>query len=129
MIKVTLIEDDPNMISLLSTLFKMEGFAVGVPSSHQMQCMLNTILLDRPDIVFVDVNLSKESGLDLVQFIRQEPELLGTCIVMTSGLNLKEESIRVGADGFIQKPFMPDDLLKLIQDTYQHSNKYQIEKE
>jgi DNA-binding response OmpR family regulator len=129
MLKVTLIEDDPSMISLLSTLLNMEGYTVGVPSNHQMQGMLNTILLERPHIVLIDVNLAKGSGLDLVRSIRSEPELKGTCILMTSGLNLKEESLRVGADGFIQKPFMPGDLLKLIHDAYQQSYRYQLEKE
>ena len=129
MLKVTLIEDDPSMISLLSTLLTMEGYTVQSPSNFQMQVMLNAILLERPQIVLVDANLANGSGLDLVRSIRREEELKGTCILMISGLNLREESLKVGADEFIQKPFMPDDLIKQIQDTYQLSNKYQLQKE
>ncbi len=119
MLKVTLIEDDPSMVSLLSTLLTMEGYLVTTPSNHHMKDLLQVIQLERPHILLIDVNLAKGSGLDLVRSIRKEPELTSTCILMTSGLNLKEKSMQVGADGFIQKPFMPDDLLKLIQDTYQ----------
>ncbi len=129
MLKVTLIEDDPSMITLLSTLLNMEGYTVRIPSNYQMQDMLNAILLERPQIVLVDANLANGSGLDLVRSIRRESELKGTCLLMTSGLNLREESLRAGADEFIQKPFMPDDLIKLIRDTYQQTYKYQLQKE
>jgi len=34
---------------------------------------------------------------------------------MTSGLNVKEECIRRGADHFLLKPFMPDDLINALK--------------
>jgi DNA-binding response OmpR family regulator len=129
MLKVTLVEDDPSMVSLLSTLLNMEGYTVRIPLHHHLQGLLNAILLERPHIALIDVNLSMESGFDLVRAIRQEPEIKGTCILMTSGLNLEKESRQVGADGFIQKPFMPDELIKLIHDAYHRSYIYQLQKE
>jgi DNA-binding response OmpR family regulator len=129
MLKVTLVEDDPRMVSLLSTLLNLEGYTVRIPSHHHIQDLLNTILLERPHIALIDVNLAKGSGLDLVRAIRREPDINSICILMTSGLNLEAESKQAGADGFIQKPFMPDELVKLIHDTYHRSNPYQLQKE
>jgi two-component system phosphate regulon response regulator PhoB len=129
MLKISLIEDDPNMASLLSTLLEMEGYTVRLAGNHHVHGLLQTILLERPHIALIDVNLAKGSGLDLVRSIRREPEIKSTCILMTSGLYLEKESLQAGADGFIQKPFMPDELMKLIQDTYQQSTTYQLEKE
>jgi two-component system phosphate regulon response regulator PhoB len=120
MLKISLIEDDPNMASLLSMLLEMEGYTVRLAGNHHVHGLLQAI---------IDVNLAKGSGLDLVRSIRREPEIKSTCILMTSGLYLEKESLQAGADGFIQKPFMPDELLKLIQDTYQQSTTYQLEKE
>jgi CheY-like chemotaxis protein len=37
---------------------------------------------------------------------------------MTSGMNLKKECLQSGADAFIQKPFMPDELISLINKSY-----------
>jgi hypothetical protein len=34
---------------------------------------------------------------------------------MTSGMNMKDECISRGADVFLLKPFMPDDLIKALQ--------------
>lgn len=114
MLKVMLIEDDQTMVSLLTTLLKLEGFSVKTPMNHHMDGLLNAIIKERPEIALVDVNLRASSGLDLVREIRREPEIMGTRILMSSGLNLKKECIQAGADGFILKPFMPDELIKLI---------------
>ena len=125
-----IIEDDPSMVALLTTLLNMEGFAVKTPKNNRMEGLLSSILDERPQIALVDVNLSMGSGLDLVREIRCEPELRNIFILMFSGLNFKKECIQAGADDFIQKPFMPDDLIKLIHKTIQSSKElHQKEKE
>ncbi len=70
-------------------------------------------------IKVVDVNLRTGSGLDLVREIRHAPEIKDIRILMSSGLNLKQECMQAGADGFIMKPFMPDELIMLIHRTIQ----------
>lgn len=117
-----LIEDDQTMVSLLTTLLTMEGFTVKTPKSHQMDGLFTEIVNDRPQIAFVDVKLRSGSGLDLVRKIRKDPDLNDTRIVMSSGLHLQHECIQAGADGFIQKPFMPDELIKLIHKTIKIKN-------
>jgi len=119
MLKVMLIEDDSTMVSLLTTLLNLEGFMVRTPKNHHMENLLSAILDERPQIALVDVNLRTGSGLDLVREIRNEPEIKDTRILMSSGLNLKHECIQAGADGFILKPYMPDELIKLIRRTIQ----------
>jgi DNA-binding response OmpR family regulator len=119
MFKVMLIEDDQTMVSLLTTLLNLEGFLVKAPMNNHMDGYLHAILEERPQIALVDVNLHTGSGLDLVREIRREPEISETRILMSSGMNLQEECIQAGADGFILKPFMPDDLVKMIRTTMQ----------
>ena len=119
MLKVMLIEDDPIMVSLLTTLLDLEGFMVQAPSNHRMEGLLSAIIDGHPQIALVDVNLREGSGIDLVREIRLEPEIKDMRILMSSGLNLKQECMQAGADGFIMKPFMPDELINLIHRTIQ----------
>jgi CheY-like chemotaxis protein len=119
MLKVMLIEDDQTMVSLLTTLLDLEGFLVKAPSDHQMKRLIESLIDEHPQIALVDVNLRSGSGLDLVREIRQDPLIQDIRILMSSGLNLKQECLQAGADGFIMKPFMPDDLIDLIHQTVQ----------
>ncbi len=117
--KVILIEDDPTMVSLLTTLLDMEGFTVKAAVDQQVESLLNTMIEEHPQIALVDVNLGIRSGLDLVREIRLNPQIKDMRILMSSGLNLKQECIQAGADAFILKPFMPDELINMIRRTIQ----------
>jgi DNA-binding response OmpR family regulator len=119
MLKIVLIEDDPTMVSLLTTLLNLEGIAVRVPTDHQIEGVLKVIHAEHPQIALVDVNLSAGNGIDLVREIRQHREIKDIRILMSSGMDLKHECLQAGADGFILKPFMPDDLIQLIHSTVQ----------
>lgn len=115
--KVMVIDDDPSMVSLLTTLLNLEGFIVRSPANHHLEGLLQAVLDERPQIALVDVNLAVGSGLDLVRGIRRDPEIMDTRILMSSGLNIRQECIEAGADDFILKPFMPDELISLIHNT------------
>jgi DNA-binding response OmpR family regulator len=113
MAKILLAEDDHTMIALLQTLLKMEGFEVSVADVDADMPAL--ILREKPDVVFMDVHLGHHSGMEAVESIRNDPQLADLRIIMTSGLNVREECLRRGANDFILKPFMPDDLLALLR--------------
>ena len=113
MAKVLLAEDDSTMVSLLKTLLNMEGFEVlaldvnsDVPSVVQRE---------KPHALFMDVHLGGQSGMEILDAIRKQQELSDVRIVMTSGLNMKDECINRGADAFLLKPFMPDDLIRALK--------------
>lgn len=113
MAKILLAEDDPTMVSLLQTLLKMEGFETAVSDSDSD--IVEAVLREKPDILFMDVHLGQQSGMDIVESIRNTPQIADIRVVMTSGLNVKEECLRRGADGFLLKPFMPADLIGILK--------------
>jgi CheY-like chemotaxis protein len=113
MAKILLAEDDPTMISLLKTLLKMEGFEVvaldvnsDVPAAVQREM---------PDSVLMDVHLGGQNGLQILESIRKNRDLASVRVVMTSGLNMKDECLSRGASAFLLKPFMPDDLISVLK--------------
>ena len=109
MAKILLAEDDATMVSLLTTLLDMEGFEVVALDADTD--IVAAIEREKPQAVFMDVNLGDQSGMQILQAIRRNPENARLRIVMTSGMNVREECLKLGADAFLQKPFMPDDLI------------------
>lgn len=120
MSKVMLIEDDATMIGLLKTLLRIEGYEV--VSFAGGEDVLQMVQREKPDLILLDVNLKNFgildiNGFDLLKEIRSDGELEHIGVVMSSGMNYRQESTEAGADGFMMKPYMPDELLKLIKTT------------
>ena len=116
--KLLLIEDDYTMITLLSTLLRLEGFEVFTPGIiDTIPGILNLIRQEKPALVLLDVHLLLFNGIDLLHQIRQEKDLEGTRVIVSSGMDVNELCCQEGADDFILKPYMPDDLIKRIRDT------------
>lgn len=113
--KVLLAEDDVTMLSLLKTLLNMEGFEVAaLLAEADVPQALRT---EKPDILLMDVHLANQSGLDILDEIRNTQDVSSVRVIMSSGSNLKDECMKHGANGFLLKPYMPDELIKILQNT------------
>jgi CheY-like chemotaxis protein len=111
--KVLIAEDDATMVSLLKTLLKMEGFdvvAIDVTAN-----IPDAVRSEKPDVLLLDVHLSRQNGLQILDEIRKSADLKDVKVAMSSGANVKEECIKHGANGFLLKPYMPDDLVGLLK--------------
>lgn len=113
--KVLLAEDDATMVTLLKTLLKMEGF--DVVALHADDDVVEAVRDEKPDVVLMDVHLNHQSGLDILDRLRMSKDLSNVRVVMSSGANVKDECIHRGANGFLMKPYMPDDLIQLLKQT------------
>ncbi|MEZ0396918.1 MAG: response regulator [Anaerolineales bacterium] len=114
MSKVLLAEDDPTMLSLLKTLLAIEGFEpVAILEKHGD--LIENIRREQPQAILLDVNLGNRDGIEIVRQIRAVPELQSVRVIMTSGLPRAEECLAAGADDFLLKPYMPDDLINRLR--------------
>jgi DNA-binding response OmpR family regulator len=118
MTKVMLVEDDPTMFDLLKTLLSLEGFEVAVSSGGPD--VLTEVKAQVPDLMLIDVHLRMAdgreiNGFDLLKQIRQDPNLKHTRILMSSGIDFRYKSADEGADGFVHKPYMPDELINKLK--------------
>lgn len=112
--KVLLAEDDVTMVVLLKTLLSMEGFQVAAIQPDEPD-ILAAVRRENPDLLLLDVNLKGQNGLDVMQAVRLDAEYKDLRVVMSSGLNLEKECLESGANDFLLKPYMPDDLVKTLQ--------------
>lgn len=113
MTKIMLAEDDYTMVTLLKTLLDMEGYQVVALTGNDD--IYESVCKDRPDVLLLDVHLPHVNGLDVLAQVRADDETKDLKVVMTSGLDLEDECVRSGADGFLLKPYMPDDLLNILK--------------
>jgi DNA-binding response OmpR family regulator len=114
--KVMLVEDDANMFALLQMLLQYEGYEVVTPEAGaDAEEIVRLAQREKPELLFLDVHLGRFSGFDLLCALREDPGMVGLRILMASGMDMSFKCRQEGADGFIMKPFMPDELIGEIQ--------------
>jgi DNA-binding response OmpR family regulator len=117
--KIMLVEDDATMVSLLQTLLQMEGYQVVKMKEETLENILSIVRQEQPDLALVDVHLKELNGFDVLSALIKERGPAGMGVVMSSGMECRSQCLQNGADDFILKPYMPDDLITVIHNTLQ----------
>ncbi len=112
--KVVILEDNTMMCNLLKTLLELEGFQVSCPS-FPLNNPVQIIREIKPGVILMDINLPGINGLAILEMIRKSDDIKNTKVIVVSGSDRKTESLDAGADHFLMKPYMPDDLIQLIK--------------
>ena len=72
----------------------------------------------RPDLILMDIQLPKISGLDAIKRVRAESAMANTPIIAITSFALSGDDLKAkeaGATSYLAKPYSPFDLLKLIR--------------
>ena len=112
--KVLLVDDDEELVELISDVLKGDGrFEVRVASNGFAAGMV--VKEYRPDLVVLDVMLPDINGRDVCKLIRSDPTLEGVRIICISGM-VEEDKVgelkKADADDFMQKPFDVEELIE-----------------
>ena len=73
---------------------------------------------ERPDLILMDVQLPKISGIEATRTLRAEPATAKTPIIAITSFALagdEQKAIEAGATAYMAKPYSPLDLLQLIR--------------
>ena len=113
MITIMLVEDHHEIGRLMRTLFELEGYRVVATDSYEE--ILPLLSQTLPDVVFMDVRIDGRETIDLVRQMRQTDGILARIpIAMTSAWDCGPECLEAGANEFIQKPFLPDQVVQEV---------------
>jgi two-component system response regulator VicR len=103
--KILVVEDDPDILEILTYILKAEGYVV-VASEDGSVCQH---LLDiSPDLILMDVRLKDpgQNGDEICVQLKSQPDTRCFPVILLSAENdLAARSKACGANGFISKPF------------------------
>ena len=77
-----------------------------------------TALEQRPDLILMDLQLPKVSGIDAVRTLRNTPVTANTPIIAITSFALsgdQQKAKDAGASAYLAKPYSPFDLLSMIR--------------
>ncbi|MGO8820094.1 MAG: sigma-54-dependent transcriptional regulator [Desulfomonilaceae bacterium] len=111
--RILVIDDEKNIRHLLKNELSAEGFAVFTAKSGEEGLKL---LTDKNfEIVFLDIKLPKMSGMEVLRSLKLKTSR--TEVIMITGygdIETAVESMKLGAQDYITKPFKLSELLALI---------------
>ena len=103
--KVIIVEDEPAVADLLEEMLSVDGYQV--LKIHSSTSALAEIRAGKPDVVLLDIMMPDVSGLEVVRFMRREPDMQRVPVVIVSAKTLPEDirtGLEAGATAYLTKP-------------------------
>jgi PAS domain S-box-containing protein len=113
---ILVVDDEPGVVAACVRTLNRAGYiAEGVGDSKTALDRLNREVFD---LLLTDIRMPGRDGLELLALAKEvDPHL---SVVMVTGYGTMDDAlraIRLGAQGFLLKPFEPDELVETVEDT------------
>ena len=115
--KLLLVDDSITIHKVVELILSGEGFEIKAMNNGEEA--LAVIPTFKPDIVLADVEMPKMNGYVLCEKIKQDPSTSGIPVLLLAGAFEpfdEENAKKVGADGFVIKPFESQELINNINE-------------
>ena len=113
--RILVVDDDPEIVTLLSTRLGKRGYTVSTAEDGIKA--LEVAKRDKPDVILLDVMMPGKSGWEVARALKNDPVTQHVKIVMVSAIGEKTNEITApiyGADAHVDKPFEFEKLEKVI---------------
>ena len=129
MATIYVVEDDRNIREIESIALKNSGYQV-----EMFECakdFLETVKVQVPDLLLLDIMLPDADGLQLVEQLRKESSTRYLPIILVTAKTTEPDKVRgldIGADDYLTKPFGLMELISRVKALLRRSNREQTEK-
>lgn len=111
---ILVVDDSPETIELIKRNLESEGYNIVSANSVQSAVrLLNSLSID---MVITDLKMPGESGLELIRHVTENLKGVGTLVITGfPSIQGAVESIRIGAEEYLVKPFTDEELFKAVE--------------
>lgn len=115
-LKVLIVEDDRDLLELLSYNLSKEGYEVS--AVLRGKDAIKTLEEEKPDLIILDVMLPDLDGFRIAQYVKNSEELKEVPIIFLTAKDMERDKLKgfsIGADDYITKPFSMRELLARVR--------------
>jgi DNA-binding NarL/FixJ family response regulator len=115
-IRILVADDSRKALLSVCKYLEFEGNFEIVATATDGQQLLRKTQIYRPDLVLTDLSIPRINGLQAAILLRRTfPKLRIIIFTELTGLSLRDECLRSGADGFVEKSQMPEKLMEEVR--------------
>jgi len=117
MAKILVAEDERDIRELIAFTLRYAGFDV-VLATNGLEA-IDLVKQESPELVILDVRMPKMTGYDACRVLKEDPATCDIPVVFLSAKGQETEiqqGIESGAEEYILKPFIPDELTAQVRD-------------
>jgi two-component system chemotaxis response regulator CheY len=114
---VLIVEDSKAIRSMIRVSLEEDGNFFAVEAGNGFEA-LKTLPTRRFDLVITDINMPDINGLELIGFVKSNPEYKDIPLIIVSTEKSDEDKKRgmaLGASGYVVKPFTKKDLMSMVK--------------
>jgi two-component system, OmpR family, phosphate regulon response regulator PhoB len=116
--KILVVDDDEDILKVISFVLKDEGYTVVTSTTGDVISKLDTI---KPNLILLDCCLEEGYGDDLCREIKSNPLYKHIPVIIISAVrNLDFIARKCKANGYIEKPFDNDQLVAVVGQHFLH---------
>jgi len=113
--KILIVEDNPQNMRLIEMALSAKSYTLLEATNGEEA--LEVAKKERPDLIIMDIQLPKMSGLEVTRKLREIPEFSRTPIIAVTAYAMKgdkEKALDAGCNAYLSKPISARDLPNLI---------------
>ncbi len=111
---ILFVDDDAELRLIVKEQLGLAGFAID--EAEDGLVAIEKLKHSQYDLLLLDITMPGKSGLDVLTFVKQNsPECRVIILTGVVGLSVAIESLRLGADDYITKPYNMDYLVASIK--------------
>jgi len=113
--KILIVEDNPPNMRLLEMVLRAKNYTLLRATDGEEA--LDMAIREQPDLIIMDIQLPKMSGLEVTRKLRETPAFNHTPIIAITAYAMKgdkEKVIESGCDAYLSKPINTRELPEMI---------------
>lgn len=114
--RIYVVDDEPDMVELLATVLKGEGYEIETYTDGR--AALARVLEEPPDLLLLDLMMPDLDGFELLKLLRLDSRGRNVVVLVVSartGHRAQLETLQLGANAYIYKPFSPRELAMQVR--------------
>ena len=114
--KILVVDDSESMVRMIQTVLERGGYqTIGIGDPTKIEQTIDT---EMPNLILLDIVMPERNGFQICRALKNSEAYMGIPVILVSSKSTSSDRYwaeQQGANGYLVKPFVPEDLLREVR--------------